>query len=64
MCKLISVEAVEPLSLALFTRVLGISYQDAQDHIDQVRAELASNAFHLHSLLYYVYGQKPFNSTP
>lgn len=64
MCKLIIIEAVEPLTLALFTRILGLSYQDAQDHIDQVRAELVSNAFHLHSHLYFVYGQKPFDSTP
>lgn len=61
--KLTVLEVVEPYTLALFTRVLGYSYQDAQEYMDKVRAELVSNNFHLYVLFHFIYGQKPMNET-
>ena len=55
-------EVVEPYTLALFTRVLGFSYQDAQEYMDKVRAELMSNSYHLYVHFHFIYGQKPFDS--
>lgn len=55
-------EVVEPYTLALFTRVLGFSYQDAQEYMDKVRAELVSNKFHLYVRFHFVYGQKPLHT--
>lgn len=55
-------EVVEPYTLALFTRVLGFSYQDAQEYMDKVRAELVSSKFHLYVLFHFVYGQKPLDA--
>lgn len=61
MGKLTILEVVEPYTLALFTRVLGYSYQDAQEYMEKVRAELVSNKFHLYVLFHFVYGQKPMD---
>ncbi|CAI7668705.1 unnamed protein product [Penicillium pancosmium] len=55
-------EVVEPYTLALFTRVLGFSFQQAQEYMDRVRAELVSNKFHLYIRFHFVYGQKPFDA--
>lgn len=55
-------EVVEPYTLALFTRILGFSYQDAQEYMDKVRAELVSNKFHLYVRFHFVYGQKPLGT--
>jgi len=49
---------VEPYTLALFTRVLGFDFQDAQEYMEKVRAELVSNQFHIYVLFHFVYGQK------
>ncbi|CAG8926981.1 unnamed protein product [Penicillium salamii] len=57
--KVILLEIVEPYTLALFTRVLGFSYQDAQELMEQVRAELVSNSYHLYTTFHFIYGQKP-----
>ncbi|KAJ5690522.1 hypothetical protein N7462_004914 [Penicillium macrosclerotiorum] len=54
-------EVVEPYTLALFTRILGFSFQDAQEYMDKVRAELVSSRFHLYVLFHFVYGQKPLD---
>ncbi|CAI7673018.1 hypothetical protein PCG10_006267 [Penicillium crustosum] len=54
-------ETIEPYSLALFTRVLGLSYQDAQEHMENARAELMSNSHHLYVRFHFVYGQRPFD---
>lgn len=54
-------EVLEPYSLALFTRVLGLSYQEAQEHIENARAELMSNSHHLYVRFHFVYGQRPFD---
>lgn len=61
MGKLTILEVVEPYTLALFTRALGYSYQDAQEYMEKVRAELVSNKFHLYVLFHFVYGQKPMD---
>lgn len=54
---------VEPYTLALFTRVLGFSYQDAQEYMEKVRAELMSSKLHLYVLFHFVYGQKPLDTS-
>ncbi|KAJ5812848.1 hypothetical protein N7447_009871 [Penicillium robsamsonii] len=59
--KMVILEAVEPYSLALFTRVMGFSYQEAQEYMDKVRAELLSNKNHLYVRFHFVYGQRPFD---
>lgn len=63
MGRLTILEVVEPYTLALFTRVLGYAYQDAQEYMDKVRAELVSSKFHLYVLFHFVYGQKPVEET-
>ncbi|KAJ5488755.1 hypothetical protein N7539_003645 [Penicillium diatomitis] len=60
--KVTILEVVEPYTLALFTRVLGFSYQDALEYMEKVRAELMSNKFHLYVLFHFVYGQKPLDA--
>lgn len=54
-------ETIEPYSLALFTRVLGLSYQDAQEHMEKARAELMNCSLHLYVRFHFVYGQRPFD---
>lgn len=63
MGKLTVLEVVEPYTLALFTRVLGYTYQDAHDYMEKVRGELVSNKFHLYVLFHFIYGQKPLDWT-
>ncbi|KAJ5367111.1 hypothetical protein N7541_001052 [Penicillium brevicompactum] len=60
--KVTLLEIVEPYTLALFTRVLGFSYQDAQEHMDKVRKELLSNSYHLYTVFHFIYGQKPLEA--
>lgn len=52
-------EAVEPFTLALFTRVLRWSQEDILQLMDRVRADLCNTKFHLYSRFYFVYGRKP-----
>lgn len=59
--KITILEVVEPYTLALFTRILGFGFQDAQEYMEKVRAELVSNKFHLYVLFHFVYGQKPMD---
>ncbi|KAJ5755034.1 hypothetical protein N7533_004577 [Penicillium manginii] len=61
--KVTILEVVEPYTLALFTRVLGFSFQQAQEFMDRVRAELVSNKFHLYIRFHFVYGQKPLDAS-
>ncbi|KAJ5508517.1 hypothetical protein N7527_010660 [Penicillium freii] len=60
-CKVAVLEIIEPYTLALFTRVLGLSYQDTQEYMDKARAELMSNSHHLYVRFHFVYGQRPFD---
>ncbi|KAJ5782596.1 hypothetical protein N7457_004370 [Penicillium paradoxum] len=62
--KVTILEVVEPYTLALFTRVLGFTYQEAQEYMHKVRAELMSNSYHLYVYFHYVYGQRPFEDSP
>ncbi|KAL1995497.1 hypothetical protein VTN49DRAFT_1684 [Thermomyces lanuginosus] len=52
-------EAVEPFTLALFTRVLRWSQEDIQQLMDRVRADLCNPKLHLYSRFHFVYGRKP-----
>lgn len=52
-------DAIEPYTLALWTRVLGYSSQEAQEWVDQVRAELLNTSLHTHVMFHYVYAQRP-----
>ncbi|KAE8150574.1 S-adenosyl-L-methionine-dependent methyltransferase [Aspergillus avenaceus] len=52
-------EAIEPYTLALFTRVLGYSAEEARDYVEKVREELLRSSYHLYVLFHFVYGQKP-----
>lgn len=52
-------DGAEAYSIALFTRVLGWSNEQAQVFFAGVRQELADRHLHLYSMAYYVYGQKP-----
>lgn len=50
---------MEAFSLALFTRVLGMSYEEVQVFFAAVRNELVDRSIHLYGKYYFVYGQKP-----
>ncbi|CAI7648256.1 unnamed protein product [Penicillium glandicola] len=62
--KMSILETVEPYSLALFTRVLGFSYQDAQEYMEKVRAELMNSSHHIYVRFHFVYGQRPLDNEP
>lgn len=52
-------EAVEPYSLAVFTRLLKWSNEDTRELIDKVKAEICDPQYHIYSLFSFVYGRKP-----
>ena len=52
-------DAVEPYTLALFTRVLGRSLQEAQELMERVKCELVDPKLHLYTAQYIIYGRKP-----
>lgn len=52
-------DAIEPYTLALWTRVLGYSSQEAQEYVDKVRAELLNTSHHIYVMFHYVYAQRP-----
>ncbi|EAW14444.1 class I SAM-dependent methyltransferase [Aspergillus clavatus NRRL 1] len=54
-------EAVEPYTLALFTRVLGWSCEDAQAYVDKVRMELLKPHLHIYVVFHFVCGQRPLD---
>ncbi|KKK21258.1 hypothetical protein ARAM_001265, partial [Aspergillus rambellii] len=54
-------EAIEPYSLALFTRVLGWTYEEAQEYVAKVHHEVLHGSFHVYVLFHYTYGQRPLN---
>lgn len=54
-------EAVEPYSLAVFTRVLKWAPEDTRDLIDKVKAEICNPRFHIYSIFSFVCGRKPEN---
>ena len=52
-------EAVEPLAIALFTRVLGVPMEEVQILMAQVRAEFRDPSLHLYAFYRFVFGRKP-----
>ncbi|KAL4893512.1 putative TAM domain methyltransferase [Aspergillus ambiguus] len=54
-------EAVEPYTLALFTRVLGWTFEESQRYVDKVRAELLDAQYHIYVVYHYTYGQRPLD---
>ena len=52
-------DAVEPYSLALFTRTLGWTLEDTQELLNHVREDFADPKNHLYSYFHFVYGRKP-----
>ncbi|OJJ65008.1 hypothetical protein ASPSYDRAFT_54382 [Aspergillus sydowii CBS 593.65] len=61
--KLSVIEAIEPYSLALFTRVLGWSYEEAQNYVNECRREAMNSSCHLYVFFYYVYAQRPLDDS-
>jgi hypothetical protein len=52
-------DAVEPLSLAYFTRVLGYAVEQSQVIMAEVRREMQDSKLHLYVAFHIVYGRKP-----
>lgn len=52
-------DAVEPFTLAIFTRALGWSNERAQALMAGVRKELRDHRNHLYVLVHFIYGSKP-----
>ena len=57
------IDAVEPFSLALFTRELGWSLEEIQVLVGHVREDFANPKNHLYSYFHFVYGRKPDTET-
>jgi hypothetical protein len=55
-----SVDAVEPVSMALFTRVLGLSQEEAQLMMVGPRKGMKDPKNHLYINFHFVFGRKPF----
>lgn len=53
-------DAVEPISVALFTRVLGYSYEEAQVMMVGPRNDMKNPNAHVYMKFHFVYGRKPF----
>lgn len=51
-------ESMEAYSLALFTRFLGWTTEQAQAFFVGVRQELTDRSLHVYTKFYYVYGQR------
>lgn len=51
-------EGVEPYSLALFTRILGFSYEKFQAYIHDVKKAALNPGNHLYVRFHFVYGRK------
>ncbi|CRG82966.1 hypothetical protein PISL3812_00313 [Talaromyces islandicus] len=54
-------EAVEPFSLAVFTRLLKWTPEKTRDLMEKVKADLCNPKLHMYSRFHYIYGQKPEN---
>ncbi|KAL2004052.1 hypothetical protein VTN02DRAFT_557 [Thermoascus thermophilus] len=52
-------DAVEAFTLAVATRVLKLSPEEARELIDGVKAEFQSGKYHLYGKIHFVYGRKP-----
>ncbi|KAL4807689.1 S-adenosyl-L-methionine-dependent methyltransferase [Aspergillus unguis] len=56
------IASIEPYSLALFTRVLGWSYEEAQDYVKECKKDVMNSSCHTYTLFYFVYAQRPYDS--
>jgi hypothetical protein len=56
-------DAVEPYSLALFTRALGWSKEEVEVLVAHVRSDFANPQYHLFSYFHFVSGRKPETET-
>lgn len=54
-----SLDGIEPVSIALFTRVLGLTYEEAQLAMIGPRKGMQNPAHHLYLRFHFVYGRKP-----
>jgi len=54
-----SVDAIEPVSMALFTRVLNLSQEQAQLMMIGPRKGMRNPAYHLYIKFHFVFGRKP-----
>lgn len=52
-------EALEPYSLALFSRILGYTYEQSQTLMFKVRKDVMNPANHLYTGFHFIYGRKP-----
>ncbi|PYI06762.1 TAM domain methyltransferase [Aspergillus sclerotiicarbonarius CBS 121057] len=59
--KLAVYDSIEPYALALFTRVLGYTYEEARDFVQKVQAELVNSNYHIYVSFHYIYGQRPLH---
>lgn len=55
-------DAVEPVSMALFTRVLGFSNEETQVMMVGPRKDFMNPKLHLYIRFHFVYGRKPLAS--
>jgi hypothetical protein len=55
-----SIDAIGPVSIALFTRVLGYSPEETQVVMTGPRKHMKNPDFHLYIKFHFVYGRKPF----
>ncbi|APA09101.1 hypothetical protein SS1G_02992 [Sclerotinia sclerotiorum 1980 UF-70] len=53
-------DAVEPISMALFTRVLGYSFEEAQVMMVGPRKDMKNPLNHVYMKFHFVYGRKPY----
>jgi hypothetical protein len=61
MCSVL--EAVEPYTLALFTRILGFTYEETQAYMDKARKDVLDSSNHLYTRFHFIYGRKPLQET-
>ncbi|KAF3770582.1 S-adenosyl-L-methionine-dependent methyltransferase [Cryphonectria parasitica EP155] len=54
-------EGVKSMSLAIFTRVLGMDADTVSDFLEDVRKDLVDPKIHAYSLVYFAYGRKPLH---
>jgi hypothetical protein len=54
-----SLDAIEPVSIAFFTRILGFTYEEAQLAMIGPRKDMRDPALHLYIRFHFVYGRKP-----
>ena len=52
-------DAVEPYSLQLYTRVLGYSLEQTKLSIEMVKAEFRDPKIHMYVAYHFIYGVKP-----